>query len=81
MEWISVEDQMPELNQSVLVYDCENGCRDAVYKLPEEGTIAFNRGDKPSFSIVNWISYSAEYWNVSHWMPLPPPPPQPKDEQ
>lgn len=74
MEWISVEDQLPELNQSVLVYDCENGCRNAVYESPKEGTIAFNRGDKPRFSIVNWVSCSAEYWNVTHWMPLPAPP-------
>lgn len=64
MEWISVEDKLPEYGNAVLVYTSSGICIAHICGK----TIT---GDKPT-----WIETNGDYdfWNVTHWMPLPEPP-------
>ena len=59
MEWISVEDRLPERGSMVLVY----------------GGIAIYQGDNTWYSItaIDWPGRLIS-WNVKHWMPIPEPP-------
>lgn len=74
-EWISVEDRLPEIGDSVLVFFLWNGlgmtnvpCMEsAVY----QGTLGFVGG-----GLEHFIELSPP--NVTHWMPLPEPPGTPK---
>lgn len=64
MEWISVKDKMPRINEVVLVYD----------KFIEDvstGYISEFLGDRVVWIIDYGQSISDE---VTHWMPLPEPP-------
>ena len=57
-EWISVEDDLPEINKQVLTYS-NNSCR-----MPIKVNYIFTE---------NQWAYGA-YDNITHWMPLPEPP-------
>jgi len=71
MEWISVKDQLPEFEQSVLVYYEWTAGSGTVYREIEVGFLS---------SITKGASYLNAYWvsecerhsiEPSHWMPLP----------
>lgn len=61
MNWINVEDQLPEKGESVLVAT-EFGL--SIARLAGKTII----DEKPT-----WIEINGDYdfWNVTHWMPLP----------
>lgn len=72
MEWISVEDRLPEDDTNVLVLF--NG----------EIKIGFMTWEHPTYE-ETWESYKYwdesyhdgqgwEHWEITHWMPLPEPP-------
>jgi len=69
MEWISVEDRLPDENGPVLVV--VNGC------VEERGFIGFMPDKKtPLWGRSRW----ADDWDyVTHWMPLPEPPKEVSD--
>jgi len=76
MEWISVEEQLPELEASILLW-----------VVGDDGAAAISgwRETEPqSYTAVEWDNengadfppeYSTDEWGtVTHWMPLPDPP-------
>ena len=75
-EWIKIEDKLPELDISVLVFDewetNEGESRQdiRVAYLSEFTTRKTNEG------IKHYCEWGTEYrpFNVTHWMPLPEPP-------
>jgi hypothetical protein len=72
MEWISVKDRLPEMNQVVLVYNAEfDGNEYSIdewvtyYERPVEfSTIEIETGE-------GWSMH--EFEEVTHWSPLTPP--------
>lgn len=62
-EWISVNDQLPNVGQKVDIYNTRDG------RVPD---VTFNG------MVDGYPEWSAEYmrWSgyVTHWMPLPEPP-------
>jgi hypothetical protein len=64
MGWIRVEEKIPEFGQSVLVWTSIGMCIAAICG----ETIT---GNKPTWIEVNG---DQDFWNVTHWMPLPEPP-------
>ena len=69
MEWISVEERLPEENGHYLVYEvCAHGGMVSLFEQHLNGRAI-------------WYKYDSEYGDfevtgVTHWMPLPPPPEQ-----
>lgn len=69
MEWISVNDRLPDYNTHVLVYEPKYDGGEiriaSLHKNPYDGKI-------------EWLDSNCEYWgiefNFTHWMPLPQPP-------
>ena len=61
MEWISIQDRLPDDMQEVIVYSVDGGVESGVYY--SEG--CFDYYDVSNRSILV---------NVTHWMPLPNPP-------
>lgn len=61
MEWISVKDQLPEIDQLVLWYHDTGGY--SVFEI-----------DKDLFWMDSLYSYLANYFHVTHWIKLPEPP-------
>lgn len=72
MEWISVEDELPEDCESVLVY-CRHGYQDTVHVafcdidenewyIQLEYPPGFYKNERPHIANLNY---------VTHWMPLP----------
>ena len=63
MEWISIEDSLPEKGRDVLVYSRSWGIvRDRYDMTLPNGTVIFN-GTRQEYRE-----------DVTHWMPLPDPP-------
>ncbi|WP_269914041.1 DUF551 domain-containing protein [Acinetobacter sp. HY1485] len=64
-DWISVEEQLPEDGQQVLIYSKETHIASAAYRkaMPEIGC------DKDDWS--GWFSDEVDEPNVTHWQPLP----------
>ena len=60
MDWISVDERLPEKMTTVLV----------------EGGIAQYRGSKVGWVSGTWIEWPGRpiCWDVTEWMPLPVPP-------
>lgn len=61
VDWISVEDRLPEYNEDVLVYFSGGG-------------IAPPRVDKTCRLYNMGFLLEGVYGKVTHWMPLPDPP-------
>ena len=63
MEWISVEDRLPEENELVLMWEPDFGEKGVV----ENGYFTEDKVFSDSYGELNNDV-------VTHWMPLPPPP-------
>jgi hypothetical protein len=65
MEWISVKDQLPEIDQKVLVWNI---------KFPDPEFLDIGYYDPDSCPDTCWRC--EEYMSIepTHWMPLPEPP-------
>lgn len=64
MEWIKIENQLPELNKKVLIYLSHGTIKvDERYKSLYKNQIGAWRNTYPDK-------------NITHWMPLPEPPKQ-----
>jgi hypothetical protein len=61
MEWIRVKDSLPQFGESVLVWTYSGVC------------IASICGQTITGSKPTWIEWNGDhdFWNVTHWMPLP----------
>lgn len=61
MDWINVEDRLPE--------------EDGYYWVAEVHVEGFDRGRRTFFN-EDWSQFFVEddEWRVTHWMPLPEPP-------
>ena len=74
MKWISVKDQLPEIDAWVLVYCDDMSNTYHVTKLYDENKYyrdkARTRKDKYPPSLV-WSSDESYIEEVTHWMPLP----------
>lgn len=73
MEWISVNDRLPETNGNYIVTACDEGCPygEGIWYGTVVVCAEYYKGD--------WVWYegSQEYsleGIVTHWMPLPEPP-------
>lgn len=76
MEWISVEDSLPEKGGRYLVYEKKpphaHNC--AVFNYPYpccEPNIAYFHAYS---NLWAWSSFSSDPCDPSHWMPIPEPP-------
>lgn len=70
MEWIKVEDKLPEDGQEVLVW--ANSIEGEIYYLVEEPSCAKVYFKKVDFSpIVDCDYYQVYAEGITHWMPLP----------
>lgn len=69
MEWISVKDKLPQVEDKVLFYSDGYGIRFGY----RQATFA-NNPKKPR--PIKWVVYSSNHYrtDVTHWMPLPEPP-------
>lgn len=69
MEWISVEEKLPECKQDVLMYF-------------DSGNMAVGCWTERDEHLSLWSAYTDDGWIAdcdcmpTHWMPLPPPPEQ-----
>ena len=73
MDWIKVEDRLPEVGERVLAINTEEQ-KVCVFTAPVKGSWLYD--NKPS---TRWFEYievnSCIHFNrVTHWMPLPEPP-------
>lgn len=64
MNWISVKDKLPEINQNVMVFIDRNH-------------INHNPID---FAFCTYTKYGFSLSRVTHWKPLPEPPKEEKEE-
>jgi uncharacterized protein DUF551 len=78
MEWISVEDRLPEKHKPVLCFVTSSGRKKPPPEYMKDGPIFVGtRGDYYSDS---WSSVYGDGYipfdddEISHWMPLPEPP-------
>lgn len=76
MEWISINDRLPNLEESVLLFDDWKTTDKEERKDIRLGYLSESTTRKTS----NGISVSCEWggtefaFNITHWMPLPEPP-------
>ncbi len=78
MEWISLKDKLPKLNESVLLFDDWVSHRDTNTKHKEVrvGFLEEYTIRKSKIGIVvdcEWKGTEFAF-NITHWMPLPEPP-------
>jgi hypothetical protein len=63
MNWIKVEDKLPEKGQVILTYNGVTGVNQSVF---------YTANGKPIFKLLCWNNKSGEWYPiVSHWMPIP----------
>ena len=79
MEWISVEERMPEPKKPVLVFDNDYKCIYVASYEKLSGCRTMRSGvwvDQPyQWEIeTTWRNDQIELDEVTHWMPLPEPP-------
>lgn len=68
MEWISVNDRLPEDMKEIMFW---GRCKDYHKDTPNSAFIGVL---KDSDNTMTWHSLGYEVLNVTHWMPLPEPP-------
>ena len=75
-DWISVEDRLPEMRDTVLVAAKVGGSEDAEVF---QAHYTSHKRHKYWAAIHDYIEYPVNYcetkWTVTHWMPLPSLPP------
>ncbi len=73
MEWISVKDRLPKLNERVLTHCPYDGIKETWLTTYRIGSIGYSRGERKK-----WFEYVHEnacyHHDATHWMPLPEPP-------
>lgn len=76
IEWINVEDRLPELEQSVLLFDDWLTVDKENRKDIRIGYLSEIRTSKSINGIINKLEWSGTEFafNITHWMPLPEPP-------
>ena len=81
MEWISVEDRLPEISKSVLLLIVYQKFDGGTHNETDEICVGGRTGDGDDWFIGNarimWdYSYNLQFTSddVTHWMPLPSPP-------
>lgn len=76
MEWISVEDRLPNKNNYVLAFV------DSFVWVGKQIKILSPRGfANGKWIVADWDTGNYIHYNVTHWMPLPEPPKGEKDEK
>jgi len=76
-EWIPVTEQLPELNQEVLVYavgKIDGFIGSSVYALTKRFLFKFLLSSKGTEEWRSPWLYFLEDYEITHWMPLPEPP-------
>lgn len=63
MQWVSVDDRLPEKDETILVWVGTMCTRACVGKTPYG----------PAWYLIDKNCY-LNWWSVTHWMPLPEPP-------
>lgn len=74
MNWISVAERMPEVNDTCLIYGPEEGMYMAYLTDKNEHGRNTARKHKDRWPIeLEWevVGRSVFMWNITHWMPLP----------
>lgn len=66
VEWISVEDRLPEIRKPVVIFT-EYGRQATAYIINHS---------EPTYGWIDWMRPQHSYGSVTHWMPLPEPPKQ-----
>jgi len=61
MEWISVNDRLPESRDAVLILTSYN----------KQATAYMVDRTKPDYGWLDWMRPQHSYGSVTHWMPLP----------
>jgi hypothetical protein len=64
MEWINVNDRLPELGRDVLI----------LTSYSKMATAHIDDETKPSYGWIDCMRGQHSYGSVTHWMPLPEPP-------
>ena len=73
MEWISVEDRLPEYQKNVLVV-FTNISKQVVHSVAYVSRMSRHLGEDTPYSDRWWIYSSRSEIKPAHWMPLPEPP-------
>lgn len=74
-KWISVNDSLPELEETVLLFDHWRSSDGKEYKDIRTGYLAEVVIRKTSDGIRQYPEWRSEYaFNITHWQPLPPQP-------
>ena len=65
-EWVSVEERLPEVDDSVLVYIIDT--------FNNRGNIVITKYTIGLNSKMEWLGFEYNSFKATHWMPLPAPP-------
>lgn len=77
-EWISVKDQMPPLEEEILAFSQEEGCKVSFFSYwdssKKKGLWDLETGFWARASAFGYNDHVVRLEGVTHWMPLPSPP-------
>lgn len=73
-EWISIEDRLPELGETVLSFGNDKTARQTKYTSYREGSIGHYEGRKERWFEYVDNDYCMRHSGVTHWMHLSNPP-------
>ena len=74
-KWISVDDELPTTDRSVLVVENQGYMSTAAYYGIKIGWIAESFGENSYYNDGDYMNSSSKIdCNPTHWMPLPEPP-------
>jgi len=75
-EWVDVNERLPELDESVLLFDDWKSTEGKEYKDIRIGHLSQFTTSKSSTGIQNYCEWGGteSAFNITHWMPLPPNP-------
>lgn len=76
MEWISIKDKLPELDETVLIFDDWKSSDGSRIKDIRVGHLSEFTTKKTSSGITHNCEWKGTEFafNITHWMPLPTPP-------